>query len=210
MDLKNLQKKIPYKWKIQSFTKDKTKASCVAYIDARDVMDLLDEVCGIDGWSDQYIILKDELYCGITINGTIKWDCGAEITNEFVSEQAKVKGHASDAFKRASVKWGVGRFLYNLEIKWIKVNQYKQPVDDGGQRIYDLSEYFNNTKAVKQPAPAVEPKPTTKPPPKGDEQSQKCDNCPEIVQPNVVQFCKNHAGQFNNKILCFNCQKGAK
>ena len=45
MELKALTKKLPYKWKIQSFNKDKTKASCVAYIDSRDAQNLLDDVC---------------------------------------------------------------------------------------------------------------------------------------------------------------------
>ena len=52
MELKNLKKEIPYQWKIQSTPKEwKTesnstkKGTCVAYIDARDVMDLLDDVC---------------------------------------------------------------------------------------------------------------------------------------------------------------------
>ena len=45
MDLEKLKQEIPFKWKIQSFNKDKTKASNVAYIDARDVMNVLDEVC---------------------------------------------------------------------------------------------------------------------------------------------------------------------
>ena len=51
---KKLKYAIPYKWKIQSFNKAKTKATCVAYVDARDVMDLLDKAVGIDGWSDSY------------------------------------------------------------------------------------------------------------------------------------------------------------
>lgn len=45
-----LKKEIPYQWKIQSVPRDwkdnqnsTKKGTCVAYIDARDVMDVLDE-----------------------------------------------------------------------------------------------------------------------------------------------------------------------
>lgn len=51
INLKDLQKPLPYQWKVQSVPKgwktgqdvDK-KASCVAYIDSRDVQSRLDEV----------------------------------------------------------------------------------------------------------------------------------------------------------------------
>ena len=42
MNLKDLSKEIPFKWRVQSTKYGKT--TCVAYIDARDCMDLLDEV----------------------------------------------------------------------------------------------------------------------------------------------------------------------
>src|SRR5690606_17516766 len=31
------------------------------------------------------------------------------------------KGGISDAFKRAAVKWGVGRYLYGVESPWVKI-----------------------------------------------------------------------------------------
>src|SRR3546814_2152808 len=41
-------------WRSQSLTKDGTKALALAYIDARDVMRRLDDVCGPAGWQDSY------------------------------------------------------------------------------------------------------------------------------------------------------------
>lgn len=41
-------------WRAQSVTKDGTKAMALAYIDARDVMNRLDDVCGPGGWQDRY------------------------------------------------------------------------------------------------------------------------------------------------------------
>ena len=37
-------------WRAQTVTRDGSKALALAYLDARDVMVRLDEVCGADGW----------------------------------------------------------------------------------------------------------------------------------------------------------------
>jgi hypothetical protein len=114
MDLEKLKEEIPYKWRVQSA--GQYGAQCVAYIDARDVQDLLDKVCGVDGWQCKYYELKGNLFCSIGIldedesNWVWKSDCGTE------SNVEKQKGEASDAFKRAAVMFGIGRFLYSLEI----------------------------------------------------------------------------------------------
>ncbi len=153
MNLEHLKKEIPYRWKIQSFSKDKTKASCVAYINARDVMALLDEVCSPQNWQDEYYKVKDTMFCKIGIKTGEIWawksDGGAESDSNFISHDAKIKGEPSDAFKRAAVKWGIGRFLYFKKIKWIKVNQHKKPIDDQDKIIYDLTNHFEGNSAQK-------------------------------------------------------------
>jgi hypothetical protein len=163
MNLKDLQKVIPAQWRVQSYSKNKASGQCVAYIDARDVMKLLDEVVGAENWQDDYKYVGDMLVAGIGIkvpNGfeTVpskqsltntyewvwKWDTGSE------SNMEAEKGHMSDAFKRAAVKWGVGRFLYDYPIQFVKANEVKTsnnfpyPVDDSGQRIYDLTKHINS------------------------------------------------------------------
>lgn len=121
MKLNDLKKEIPFKWRVQSA--NQWGASCVAYIDARDVQDLLDEVCGVDGWQVKYKEHKGNLFCSIGIyNGQVeewiwKEDCGTE------SNVEKQKGEASDAFKRAAVMWGVGRFLYHKTIVKLPVKE---------------------------------------------------------------------------------------
>lgn len=147
MDIKELTKEIPYQWRVQSFSKNKPLAQCVAYIDSRDVMNLLDEVVGPENWQSDYKEIKGTVYAGIGIKindvWVWKWDCGTESTME------SQKGEASDSFKRAAVKWGVGRFLYELDIKFVKANEIKTPtnspyvIDDNGRRVWDLSKYIN-------------------------------------------------------------------
>tara|TARA_R110002020_G_scaffold2532_3_gene12150 strand:- start:6777 stop:7265 length:489 start_codon:yes stop_codon:yes gene_type:complete len=116
-----LRKELPYKWRVQSIRNG--KAACVAYIDSRDVQDLLDSVVGPENWECDYKQIGNVLYAGIGIflNGewVWKWDAGAESNIE------KEKGAASDAFKRAGVKWGVGRFLYRMDIKKIPTKSWK-------------------------------------------------------------------------------------
>lgn len=150
IDLSVLKREIPFKWRVQSFSKNSEIATCVAYVDARDVMNLLDEGVGPENWQSDYKEIKGNLYAGIGIrfnNDSMewvwKWDCGTESNTE------KEKGEASDAFKRASVKWGIGRFLYDLPMQYIKTNEKKSSnnypycIDDNGKKIYDLTEHIN-------------------------------------------------------------------
>ena len=118
MDLEKLKEEIPFKWRVQSANIN--GASCVAYIDARDVQDLLDKVCEPNGWQVKYTEHKGNLFCsiGIYFDGWVwKEDCGAE------SNVEKQKGEASDAFKRAAVMWGIGRFLYSKKIVKLPVKE---------------------------------------------------------------------------------------
>lgn len=116
-----------YKWKIQ--TCNQYGATCVAYIDARDVMDRLDNVVGPQGWQSQFYSLKEHIYCKIGLKVGEEWvwksDVGVEAgqANAKATEDIKVKGEASDAFKRAAVHWGIGRFLYDME--FVKVGSMK-------------------------------------------------------------------------------------
>jgi len=94
------------------------------YIDARQVMDKFDDVVGPENWSDSYKEVKGNVYCTISIKVEEEWvsksDCGTE--SNFEAE----KGEASDAFKRAAVKWGIGRFLY--EDTPVKENSASQSI----------------------------------------------------------------------------------
>tara|TARA_R110000796_G_scaffold139210_1_gene255305 strand:+ start:55 stop:537 length:483 start_codon:yes stop_codon:yes gene_type:complete len=132
MNLQDLKKEIDFKWRVQSSTQ--YGANCVAYIDSRQVQDLLDEVMGVGDWQCKFEEHKNNMFCSIGIN--VNWgtnmegdakpnwvwksDCGTE------SQVEKQKGEASDAFKRAAVMWGIGRFLYSKKI-------IKLPVKDNGK-----------------------------------------------------------------------------
>jgi len=145
MDLSKLKQEMPYKWRVQEAKEH--GANCVAYIDARDVMNRLDDVCGIGAWQTKYESHNGNLYCSVGIKVDNEWvwktDCGSE------SNVEKEKGEASDAFKRAAVQWGVGRFLYSLPIKRLKTTKKGEkyyPVDNSGNIIWskeDLTTFIN-------------------------------------------------------------------
>lgn len=165
-----LKKPIPHQWRVQSFSKNKPVATVMAYIDQRDLMDVLDAHCTY-GWQKKYEEIAGNLFCSIGINmpdGTTQWrsDCGVE------SNQDAEKGRASDAAKRAGVNWGVGRFLYDMKIQYVPTNGIKADadkvdgdkvykrfpdcVDEQGKKIWDLTEYVNNLNK-KQPVQVKEP-----------------------------------------------------
>lgn len=97
------------------------------YKTARTDMDLLDETVGPENWECQYAEIKGNLYCGISVlvdgRHVIKWDCGIESRED--EEGNEKKGEASDAFKRAGFKWGIGRELYTSPFIWIQPGNYK-------------------------------------------------------------------------------------
>ena len=91
------------------------------YKTARTDMDLLDETVGSERWQSDYKVVNDNLYAGIGIRFADewiwKWDCGIESRAD--GEGNEKKGEASDAFKRAGFKWGIGRELYTSPFIWI-------------------------------------------------------------------------------------------
>lgn len=95
----------------------------LAYIDARDVMARLDEVCG-DLWQNRYTLADSGLLVceiGIFILSMNEWVWRSNGAGDTQVEAEK--GKASDAFKRAAVMWGIGRYLYSLDNKWVDLDQ---------------------------------------------------------------------------------------
>ena len=98
-------------------------AVALLYKTARTDMQILDETVGADAWSCDYKEIKGNLFCGITIDGVTKWDCGIESRED--NEGNEKKGEASDAFKRAGFRWGIGRELYTSPFIFLNVKTEK-------------------------------------------------------------------------------------
>ena len=86
----------------------------LAYIDARDVQNRLDLVCGPAQWQVRHRVEADRCVAEIGIlsdlDGACEWVWKSDGAGDTAIEGEK--GGLSDAFKRAAVKWGIGRYLY--------------------------------------------------------------------------------------------------
>lgn len=109
-------------WRVGSTTKDKSKGLALAYIDARDVMERLDEAVGPENWQCDYPHAGSKTVCriGVKIGDDWIWKSNGAGDSDVEAE----KGALSDAFKRAAVMHGVGRYLYDLKNTWAELEPY--------------------------------------------------------------------------------------
>lgn len=119
-------------------------AVLLLYKTARVDMAILDETYGSMNWQSDYKVVKDNLYCGIGVrdekdNWVWKWDCGIESRED--EEGNQKKGEASDAFKRAGFKWGIGVELYSAPFTFANVETVGEKGKDGKIR-YSLKNKF--------------------------------------------------------------------
>jgi len=92
----------------------------ISFISARQVAKRLDDIVNPGNWSDRYKVLTTEpwiIECTLGVFGVEKTDCGYSNAPDADPEDRNyetepAKAAYSDAFKRAAVKHGIGRFLY--------------------------------------------------------------------------------------------------
>lgn len=109
-------------WRVGATNKEKTKGIALAYIDSRDVMKRLDDVMGVD-WQNTYPLSDGKLLiCEISLKIDGEWVTRSNGAGD--TDVEAEKGKASDAFKRAAVQWGIGRYLYALPNEWVKIEPY--------------------------------------------------------------------------------------
>ena len=100
------------------------------YKDARVDARILDEAVGDNRWQCRFYECKGNLFCSVGVlvyrqndDGSThsEWvwkdDCGSP------SNMEAEKGEASDAFKRACFKWGIGRELYTAPFIWVPADK---------------------------------------------------------------------------------------
>lgn len=132
-------------WRIGQMQKNvpqgqQAKGKALAYLDARDVMNRLDDVCGPGGWQNRYSHAEHKTVCeiGILVNGDWVWKADGAGDSDIEAQ----KGALSDAFKRAAVRWGIGRYLYDIPSPWVAVNQWKQIEESEHPKLEGLLERF--------------------------------------------------------------------
>lgn len=116
--------------------------SILLYKTARTDADLLDETFGADRWENDFKLVDGVLYGGIGIDYANnekliwKWDAGTESNTE------AEKGRASDAFKRAGFKHGIGRELYSAPFIYVSSDKCNVKRNDktGKYQCFDTFE----------------------------------------------------------------------
>jgi hypothetical protein len=137
------------------------------YVTARTVMIRLDEVLGPANWHDHYVPHENFVICQLTIrlpdgSTVTKEDAGghAGMTDEGDDE----KSAFSDAFKRAAVKVGVGRYLYKDGVAKLPAEKPSQPSENNARFISEWGfEFVKNvnaewTKEIGEPCPVELPR----------------------------------------------------
>jgi len=143
-------------WRVGSMTQDKKSGMALAYIDSRDVQDRLDEVCGVEGWQCSYPHANGKTVCSIGIKVGDEWIWKADGAGD--SDIEAEKGALSDSFKRAAVKWGVGRYLYDLDSPWVQLDDRKRIVSSEYKKLEAMLGKSASA-APKQAQPAAPPDP---------------------------------------------------
>lgn len=116
------------------------------YKTARTDANLLDETVGVDNWKNDFKVVDGVLYGGVGIwsdkhgEWVWKWDAGTESNTE------AEKGRASDAFKRAGFKWGIGRELYTAPFIWIEPDKFEVNNNGKCKNTFSVTEIGYNDK----------------------------------------------------------------
>ena len=135
------------RWRIGRKSKKGDKALPLAYIDARDVMDRLDGVMGPQNWQSRYTeTASGRVICELSILLDGQWITKSDGAGD--TQVEREKGAISDAFKRAAVHWGIGRYLYSMEAPWLPIDQW------GGftkESLSKLNKIASKAAGMKQP-----------------------------------------------------------
>jgi hypothetical protein len=102
-----------------------SKCIALAYIDARDVMQRLDDVFGMN-WMCKYSHAENKTICELSVLIEDNWITRAGGAGD--TDVEAEKGAISDAFKRAAVLFGIGRYLYELDNNWVECDEFKRIV----------------------------------------------------------------------------------
>lgn len=138
----SLAKPFPSKsieWRVGATNADKSRGTALPYMTARAIQDRFDEAVGPGGWEAKYRVVETEIasrkmaamFCAISLYIDGKWvtkEDAVEISASGESGRSHidpVKTAVSDAFKRAAVLWGLGRYLYGFDAPWVDLKDGK-------------------------------------------------------------------------------------
>lgn len=111
-------------WRVGATNQEKTMGIALAYIQARPLMDRWDETLGPENWQDEYLPIMGPtgllgMICNLSARINGEWITKSDSAD--ITDVEAIKGATSDAFKRASVKFGMSRYLYDLPTVWVAI-----------------------------------------------------------------------------------------
>lgn len=116
--------------KISATNRDKTKGLASPYADMRVYFSRLDKVCGVENWSHTITLSERGVVCALTIFGVTKSATGDYPQG---ADENPATSAEAQAFKRACVAFGLGRYLYNFGDTWAALeSDGKRFVDPAG------------------------------------------------------------------------------
>jgi hypothetical protein len=119
-------------WRVGQTNSDKTQGQALPYLDGRTIQNRLDEVLGAQNWQVEYKSspLSNGLICRLGVQVDGQWvfkEDGAQFdavrSDGSNNREMVVKGAYTDAFKRAAVMWGIGRYLYGFQAPWVAIER---------------------------------------------------------------------------------------
>ena len=112
-------------WRAGVVSRDRKRAQALPYAEPRAYEDRLNTVCpglwsvSFEPWHDARII------CELTVAGLTRASTGEENDGFAPGTAAEAQ-----AFKRACVKFGLGRYLYDVPIKWVPYDEVSRKLRD--------------------------------------------------------------------------------
>lgn len=153
-------------YKPEAFSKDKGKALLTYYFDAHAARKRLDEVFPL-AWWDRYEELElSEARLVIRCRLTVRLPGGGELAREGVGESdnsgdkepSRWKSAASDAFKRAAMKFGVGHHLQRMPDVWVEAAEGRLTAGGHQQARQAYARFLEGLgRGEGRAAPAAEP-----------------------------------------------------
>jgi len=102
-------------WRAGATNKDRTRAQALPYVDPREYERRLDALCPGE-WSVEFQPWGEgRIICRLTIHGVTRSSTGESDGEGFAIGTAA----EAQAFKRACSKFGLGRYLYDIEAPWV-------------------------------------------------------------------------------------------
>lgn len=157
-----------------AMSRDGKTAKVGSYIDARAVEDRLDEEVGPGNWQTAYRCIDPgdkAVECTLSIRIDGEWAGKADVgyPNEAKDadnpDKEPWKAAYSDALKRAAVQWGIGRYIYSLELErdWLPVDQFRKFTEQ--PRIKGAARQVSGQPEAERPGvrPPAAPPPAHKP-----------------------------------------------